>query len=64
MLAWYEVIMDLNDLADRIVGKELIGLQVDGETETITLEFDDYDVDITGDGLGMKLFELQKPRLN
>lgn len=56
--------MDLNDLADRIVGKELIGLQVDGETETITLEFDDYDVDITGDGLGMKLYELQKPRLN
>ena len=56
--------MDLNDLADRIVGQQLVGLQVDFETETITLEFSNCDLDITGDGLGMKLFELQKPRLN
>ena len=56
--------MDLNDLANRIVGQELVGFEVDFETETITLQFSNCDLDITGDGLGMKLFELNKPKLN
>ena len=56
--------MDLNELAKRIVGQELVGLQVDGETETITFEFEDCDIDIGGDGLSMKLYDLNKPKLN
>lgn len=56
--------MDLGELANRIIGQELVGLQVDAESEIITFEFEDCDIDISGDGLTMKLFDLQKPRLN
>lgn len=56
--------MTLDELAKSIMDQKIVGLQVDFESEIITIELENFDLDITGDGLGMKLYPLDKPKLN
>ena len=55
---------DPNIIAEKIIGQTIVGLVIDYETETITIELENGDIDINGDGLTMQVFDLQKPKLN
>lgn len=56
--------MTLEELAETIVGQEIVGMAFDYETETLTLELSTCDVDIDGDGLNINLYRLQADVLN
>jgi hypothetical protein len=51
-------------IADKIIGQTIVGLRIDYETEIITIELNNGDIDFSGDGLSMKVFDLDKPKLN
>ena len=56
--------MEPQELAEKIIGQTIVGLQINYETETITLELNNADIDFEGDGLSMKVFDLNTPKLN
>lgn len=51
-------------IADKIIGQSIVGLRIDYETEIITIELSNGDIDFSGDGLSMKVFDLNRPTLN
>jgi hypothetical protein len=56
--------MTLEELAERIIGQEIVGMAFDHESETLTLELTNCDVDINGEEIDIKLFPLQKSSMN
>lgn len=56
--------MTLEELAQNIIGQEIVGMAFDHETETLTLELSACDLDINGEDIDIKLYRLQKDSMN
>jgi hypothetical protein len=56
--------MTLDELAETIIGQEIVGMAFNYETETLTLELSTCDLEIDGDGLDMKMYRLEQTNLN
>ena len=51
-------------MAETLIGQQIIGLLIDYDAQTITLELTDNDLEFEADGLRMACYELKKPRLD
>lgn len=52
------------EVANKIIGQTVVGLRIDYDTETLVIELSEYDVEFTGDGMRMEVFNLDGPKLN
>lgn len=57
-------IIEPQQMADKIIGQSIIGFAINFDTQTITLQLDNAEIDFEGDDLSMRVFDLEKPRLN
>lgn len=56
--------MTLDELAETIIGQEIVCMAFDPETETFTLELSACDLSINGEEIDIKLFRLKNDSLN
>lgn len=56
--------MTLDEFSKLVIGKEVVGIMVDFESERITIEVEGFDIDISGAALELKLFQVNPAYLN
>jgi hypothetical protein len=56
--------VEAKEMAQTLMGQTIVGIVIDYEQETVTLELSNYDLEFSGDGLSMKCFDLNKPLMN
>jgi hypothetical protein len=56
--------VEAKEMAQTLIGQTIVGIVIDYEQETVTLELANYDLEFGGDGLSMKCFDLNKPLMN
>lgn len=56
--------VEAKEMAEKIMGQTIVGIVIDYEKETVTIELANNDLEFSGDGLSMKCFELTRPLMN
>lgn len=56
--------VEAKEMAEKIMGQTIVGIVIDYEKETVTIELTNNDLEFSGDGLSMKCFELTRPLMN
>lgn len=64
-LGWFDMKqVEAKDMADRIIGQTIVGIIINYDEETITLELEYNDLEFSGEKISMKCFDLNVPLLN
>lgn len=56
--------VEAKEMAEKLMGQTIVGIVIDYEQETVTLELTNNDLEFGGDGLSMKCFDLTRPLMN
>ena len=56
--------VEAKEMAEKIMGQTIVGIVIDYEKETVTIELTNNDLEFSGDGLSMKCFDLTRPLMN
>lgn len=56
--------VEAKEMAEKIMGQTIVGIVIDYEKETVTIELTNNDLEFSGDGLSMKCYDITKPMLN
>jgi len=56
--------VDAKEMAEKIIGQTIVGMVINYEDETVTLELTNNDLEFSGDGVSMRCYDLDKPMLN
>ena len=56
--------IEAKDMAEKIIGQTIVGLVINYDEETVTLELSNNDLEFGGDGMSMKCYDLDQVRLN
>ncbi len=51
-------------MAETLIGQQIVGVEINYDEETITLQLTNNDLEFEGDGLNMRCYDLEKTRLN
>lgn len=52
-------------MAETLIGQQIVGVEIDYENETITLQLTNNDLEFEGDGLEIRCYDLEEgSRLN
>lgn len=52
------------EMAEKLIGQTIVGIIINYDDETMTLELSNNDLEFSGDGLSMKCLDLDQVRLN
>jgi hypothetical protein len=56
--------VEAKEMAEKIIGQTIVGLVINYDEETVTLELSNNDLEFGGDGISMKCYDLDQVRLN
>ena len=56
--------VEAKEMAQKLIGQTIVGIVIDYEQETVTIELSNNDLEFSGDGISMKCYDLTKPMLN
>ena len=56
--------VEAKEMAEKIIGQTIVGMVINYEDETVTLELSNNDLEFSGDGVSMKCFDLDRPLIN
>lgn len=56
--------VEAKEMAEKIIGQTIVGMIINYDDETVTLELSNNDLEFSGDGMSMKCFDLDNVRLN
>jgi hypothetical protein len=56
--------VEAKEMAEKIIGQTIVGVIINYDDETVTLELSNNDLEFSGDGISMKCFDLDRPMLN
>jgi hypothetical protein len=56
--------VEAKEMAEKIIGQTIVGLVINYDEETVTLELSNNDLEFGGDGMSMKCYDLDQVRLN
>jgi hypothetical protein len=56
--------VEAKEMAQTLIGQTIVGIVINYERETVTLELSNNDLEFGGDGLSMKCFDLTRPLMN
>lgn len=56
--------VEAKEMAEKLLGQHIVGVEINYDDETITLELTNNDLEFSGDGLSMKCYDLDQVRLN
>lgn len=52
------------EMAETLIGQQIVGVEINYDDETITLQLGNNDLEFSGDDLSMRCYELDTARLN
>ena len=52
------------EMADTLIGQQIVGVEINYDDETITLQLGNNDLEFSGDDLSMKCYDLETVRIN
>jgi len=56
--------VEAKEMAEKIIGQHIVGVIINYDDETITLELSNNDLEFSGEDMSMKCFDLEQVRLN
>lgn len=56
--------VEAKDMAEKLIGQTIVGIIINYDDETMTLELSNNDLEFSGDGLSMRCYDLDQVRLN
>ena len=51
-------------MAETLIGQQIVGVEINYDEQTMTLQLTNNDLEFEGDGLSMRCYDLDKVRLN
>lgn len=51
-------------MAETLIGQQIVGIEINYENETITLQLSNNDLEFEGDGMSMRCYDLEGGRVN
>lgn len=52
------------EMAETIIGQQIVGVEINYDDETITLQLSNNDLEFSGEDISMRCYELDAVRLN